>query len=332
MINLNTYKHINNQQSSYNNPNFNGVTEELGKKFTKTQQEVIAEFLKDPKSNWIAGDLPTSWKNKLIDKNEEEISKIIKDVFMLFRSAIKHLKPYNAKKGTLEYNQNRANLESSRLKEVSRFLTKGLRHFGILSDTNSVNLKKLKVTGKYINRGYVLKEKGINPSLERLFIKKFKKINPLSIESNTNGQYSEIAHGIYLNKNIKNEHIARFYWGDTKVGYMVTKYETPPKHISPIVKFKTSYKNETEFANDLLNQTGIKLEDVKSSGTPIGEYKNGEFYPAPKEITILGYLQTIFKDKGLYHYDLHNLNALIGTTKDNKPIVKITDIGGIAKI
>ncbi len=332
MITINHYKYTP-QQNNNNNINFRGVTKELSKKFTLCQEEVIDEFLKDPDANWIAGALPDSWLARLKGKSEEEIKNIVKKIFLVFRSAIKHLKPYNAQKGSKEYNQHRANLENRRIREASRFLTKGLRHFGILPETNSVNLKRLKVNGKFINRGYVLREKGKNPTLEKLFIKKFNKpINSLNPESTTNGQFSELSHGLYLNEHIKSEHMGKFFWGDTKVGYLATKYETPPKYISPIVKFKTSYKDEEEFAQDLLEQTGIKLEDIKRSETPIGKYKNGEFHPLPKECTILEYLQTIFKELGLYHFDLHSLNALIGTSKNGKPIVRITDIGGIEKI
>ena len=121
---------------------FQGATEEFSKRFIKTQKEIIDEFVKDPQSNWIAGNLPENWLAKLNGKPQDEKNKIIKNIFMIFRSAIKHLKPYDAQLGSNEYKQVKADLENKRIKEASRFLTKGLRHFGILSEKNSVILKK----------------------------------------------------------------------------------------------------------------------------------------------------------------------------------------------
>lgn len=323
--------YANKKINSNNKIHFTGATEEFSKRFIRTQKEIIDEFIKDPKSNWIAGNLPDSWLAKLTGKNPDEKDKIIKQIFLLFRAAIKHLKPYDAPINSKEYSQLKANLENKRIKEASEFLTKGLRHFGILSENNSVNFKRLKVKGQYIKRGYVLKEKGQNPTLERLFIKKFKKINPLSFECNTNGQYSEIAHGLFLNKNISSEYITKFHWGDTKAGYMATKYETAPKHSSPIVKFRQFYNNQKEFADDFLNKTGIKLYEVIDEDIAIGQIKKNKFHPYSKETLILKFLQRTLNKYGLRHNDLHNLNAIIGTTNDGKPIVKIIDIGGIVQ-
>lgn len=310
---------------------FQGATEEFSKRFITTQKDIINEFIKDPKSNWIAGNLPDNWLAKLTGKTQDQKDKIIKQIFMLFRAAIKHLKPYDAPIKSKEYRQLKANLENKRIKEASEFLTKGLRHFGILSENNSVNLKRLKVSGLYIKRGYVLKEKGQNPTLEKLFIKKFKKINPLSLECDTNGQYSEIAHGLFLNNNVPSEYITKFYWGDTKTGYMVTKYETAPKYSSPIVKFKKLYNNLDEFAKDFNKKTGIALYEVLDQDIIPGKIIKNKFEPYSKEILILNYLQKILNQYGLHHYDLHKLNAIIGTNDKGEPIVKIIDIGGIAK-
>ena len=323
--------YVDNNKQKHKQVAFKGVTEEFSKKFIRTQKEIIDEFIKDPKSNWIAGNLPESWLKKINCKNQDEKNKIIKNIFMIFRSAIKHLKPYDAQLGSNEYKQVKADLENKRIKEASRFLTKGLRHFGILSETNSVILKKLKVNGAYIKRGYVLKEKGNNPTLEKLFIKKFKRINPLSLECDRNGQYSEIAHGLFLNNNVPSEYITKFYWGDTKAGYMTSKYETTPRHISPIVNFKESYENIESFAKDFNEKTGIKLEDIIEQDIIPGTFMQNRFYPYSKETIILKFLQKILGNYGFHHSDLHNLNAIIGTSSKGKPIVKIVDIGGISK-
>lgn len=323
--------YANKKINSNNKIHFTGATEEFSKRFIRTQKEIIDEFIKDPKSNWIVGDLPDSWLAKLTGKTQDERNKIVKQIFLLFRAAIKHLKPYDAPINSKEYSKLKANLENKRIKEASAFLTKGLRHFGILPEGNSVNLKKLKVNGLYIKRGYVLKEKGGNPTLERLFIKKFRKINPLSRECDTNGQYSEIVHGLYLNKNVPSEYITKFYWGDTKTGYMATKYETPPKHSSPIVKFKKEYNNLQEFANDFYDKTGIELSEVIDQDITPGKFVKNKFHPYSKETLILNFLQKILNQHRLQHNDLHDFNAIIGQTQDGKPIVKIIDIGGITQ-
>lgn len=130
-------------------------------------------------------------------------------------------------------------------------MTKGLRKFGILPETNSVNLKRLKVTGGYTQRGYLLRETGKNVSLDKLFIKKFNNKDKLGgLDTNYNGRYSEIAHGLYLNKKIKSRFMGNFYWGDMKAGYMAEEYQTLPKGISPIVNFKRITKT---FENFLMN-------------------------------------------------------------------------------
>ena len=320
-----------------NNPNKNiafcGVTEVLSKKFISTQKEIVDEFLKDTQSNWVAGNLPPNWLFKINGKTEEERNCIIKKVFLLLRSAIKHLKPYNAPKTSKEYNQHKANLENKRLKEASEFLTKGLRHFGIIPETNSVSFKILKVKGNFTKRAYLLKEKGQSPSLEKLFIKSFKNINPISNNADYNGAYSELAHWLYLNDKTQCPYFSKIYWGDTKGKYIALEYETPPKHISPIVKFKKEYENIYEFAKDFYRQTNIELTDLIEKGINPGKInKNNKFEPNNKNELIISYLQEILKEYNLYHTDLHNENAIIGQTKTGQAIVKIVDIGGITQI
>ena len=134
---------------------------------------------------------------------------------LAFRAAIKHLKPYNAPEQSKEYSMRKVQLENKRVKEASHFLTKALRHFGILSETGSVNFKRRKVHGSYINRGYVLREKSENPTLEKLFIKTFKNYNKDTINANYNGTYAEMAHGLNINE-LNCKYISKIYWGDVK--------------------------------------------------------------------------------------------------------------------
>ena len=312
--------------------NFCGVTETFEKKFIKTQEEILREFEKDTQADWIAGSLPDGWYSKIKADTLLEKNVIAQKILLLFRAAIKHLKPYGVNKGKRGYKQNKHDLENKRIKEASVHLTKGLRHFGVLPETNSIRIKKLKVKGQYLKRGYLINERGQNPTLEKLFLKLFKKRNSFSYEYNNNGVLAETAHGLFLTKNINSEYISKFYWGDAKVGYLTSEYATLPKHISPIVKFKNTYENIEEFKTDFFEKTGIKLDEIIEAGINPGiSHPNKQFEPTTKEALIIEYLQTILRENGLHHMDLHNFNAIIGSTKEGKPIVKIVDIGGIVE-
>ena len=316
-----------------NSVSFCGVTEELSKKFTKTQKEVIDEFVKDSASNWIAGNLPKGWLDKISYLPIEKQKEVQQEIFLLFRAAIKHLKPYCAPKGSPEYNQHRADLENKRLKEASQFLTKGLRKFGILPETNSVNFKRLKVQGSYTKRAYLLREKGKNPTLDKLFIKKFNdKYKRNGLDTNYNGPFSEIAHGLYLNKKLKSRFMCDIYWGDMEAGYMAAEYQTLPLKKSPVIKFKKTYASIKSFFDELYDKTNIKMNELTKYGIKAGKNTPDGFHPNSKEDIILGFLQAVLKSHGLYHNDLHNMNAIIGSTAKHKPIVKLVDVGGLSEI
>ncbi len=310
---------------------FTGATDIFAKNFIETQKEIEEIFLKDPESNWIAGSLPDGWLKKLSNLPEKIQKDTIKKIFLAFRAAIKHIKPYNTPEISKKFNQNRKNLENKRLKESSHFLTKALRHFGIIPETNSVNFKQRKVKGRYINRGYVLSEKGQNPTLERLFIKIFRKNIPDSIDANYNGVKAETAHWLNLNE-LKCKYISKIYWGDIKGNYMASEYATPPKYISPIVHFKPIYETLQDFYYDFQNQTGIDVTElIYRNITPGKTNPKGKYVPKSKEEIIIGYLQSELEKAGLRHLDLHKDNAVIGTDENGKAIVKIIDIGGVVK-
>ena len=310
---------------------FTGATDIFTKHFIETQKEIEEIFIKDPESNWIAGSLPAGWIKKLENYPAETKNEIIKKIFLAFRAAVKHLKPYNAPARSKEFNQQKRNLENRRIKEASHFLTKALRHFGIIPETNSVNLKRRKVTGRYIDRGYVLREKGKNPSLEKLFIKKFRDSIPDSIEADYNGVKAETAHWLNLNK-LNCKYISKLYWGDIKGNYITSEYATPPRHISPIVRFKSSYQTLQDFYYDFQKQTGIDVTELIDRNINPGKTNpKGRYVPKSKEEIIIGYLQSELEKAGLRHLDLHKDNAVIGTDENGKAIVKIIDIGGVVK-
>lgn len=323
---------LKNSASECQKVSFMGTTEIFRRSFLQTQKEISDVFAKFPEDDGVAGALPANWLAKIAHKSPEEQKNIISKVFKAFRAAVKHFRPYNAPQRPKKlYSQHKANLENKRIKEASLFLTKALRHFGILSAENSVYFKRRKVYGNYINRGYVLKEKGNAPTLEKLFIKSFRKLNPKRPDANFNGKEAETAHWIYVNKiNCKN--ISKFYWGDVKGAYIATEYETPPKYSSPIVQLKKYYKSLDAFGVDFERQTGLSLNDLLSRGIKPGKINSkGLFVPKSKEDLIMGYLHTELNNVGLMHYDLHKDNAVIGTDKNGKPIVKIIDIGGLMK-
>ena len=314
-----------------NKPAFTGAADIFAKKFIETQKEINEIFLKTPEDNWIAGSLPQGWLEKLLKYPEETRNFVIQKIFLAFRAAVKHLKPYNAPKSSKEFNQQRQNLENRRIKESSEFLTKALRHFGVIPETNSVNFKRRKVFGKYINRGYVLREKGQNPTLEKLFIKTFKKTNPDTIEANYNGVKAETAHWLNINQ-LNCKYISKIYWGDIKGNFIASEYATPPKYISPIVHFKSTYKTLQDFYYDFQKQTGIDVTElINRNITPGKTNSKGLYVPRPKEEIITGYLQSELEKAGLRHLDLHKDNAVIGTDEHGKALVKIIDIGGVVK-
>ena len=310
---------------------FTGATEVFKKNFLNTYEDILDVFAKNPQDDGVAGTLPTNWMARISSYPDDEKNIIIRKVYGAFRAAVKHFHPYNARKNSSSYSQHKANLENRRIKEASLFLTKALRHFGILPEGNSVIFKRRKVYGNYINRGYLLREKGQNPTLEKLFIKSFKPLNSLRYDANFNGKSAETAHWLYLNElNCKN--ISKIYWGDTKAAYIATEYETPPKYCSPIVQLKKSYNSLNDFGKDFERQTGLSLDDLLSRNIVPGRInRKGRFEPKSKEDLIMGYLHTELNNAGLMHSDLHKDNAVIGTDKDGKPIVKIIDIGGVMK-
>lgn len=308
---------------------FSGATEIFKKEFIRTQKEISDIFVKDPNCDGIAGTLPTNWLARIQANTEEEKQEIIKKVLHAFRAAVKHLHPYNAPKKA--FIQERADLENKRIKEASQYLTKSLRHFGILPEDGSVNFKKLKVHGNYMNRGYVLREKSKNPTLEKLFIKTFKHINPILVDADYNGKYAETAHWININEH-NCKYFSKFYWGDIKGNFMASEYVVPPKYSSPIVRFKKSYETLQDFAKDFLKQTGIQITELISRGIRPGKTNHkGVFIPKDKVDLIREYLQSELDAAGLFHGDLHKDNAIIGTDENGKAIVKIIDIGGIIK-
>lgn len=313
------------------NVSFTGAGDVFRKTFVATQKEIADVFEKDVMSDGIAGSLPKNWLGKIKAKSGNCSDDNVRGVFQAFRAAVKHLKPYNAPLKSKEYSKHRADLENKRIKESSEYLTKALRHFGVLDDGNSIYFKRRKVQGSYIDRGYVLVERGKNPSLEKLFIKIFKKLNPELIEANFNGKYAETAHGLNLNE-LNCRYISKVYWGDMKGGFMATEYESPPKFSSPIVHFKKSYETLQDFAKDFFTQTGIEITELISRGIRPGKTnRQSRFEPYPKGDLIIGYLQSELEKVGLYHGDLHKDNAIIGTDEKGRAIVKIVDIGGVMK-
>jgi len=311
-------------------PSFCGVTDVFRKTYVRTQSEIIDAFQKDQKSDGIAGELPPYWLAKLSNRTAEEKEIIIPQILKAFRAAINHLKPYMVDKKSKIYQERCAQNENRRVKEASRYLTKALRHFGILSDTNEVRFHKLKATGSYTKRTYTITEKGVMPSLERLFIKIFKPLSINSAYADVHGKYAELAHGLFINSKLPNKHIVKIFWGDTKANYLAAEYVCPPKRISPIVQLKKSYATLNDFAADLFRQTGIQIKDLNNRGVGFGKFsfKDGRFYPYDKDHIVAKLIDSILADAKFSHSDLHDQNAIIGNN-NGFAILKLIDIGGI---
>lgn len=307
-------------------PSFCGVTDVLRKTYIRTYDEIVDEFKKDKAADGIAGDLPPYWLAKLSGYSVEEREIVAKKIMKAFRAAVKHLKPYLSKPSDKEYRVGKVYAENRRVKEASAYLTKVLRHFGVLTDTNTVYFHKLKSTGSFTKRTYALTEKGINPTLERLFVKIFRN---QTAQRDYHGKYAELAHGLFLNNNSNSRHLMQLYWGDTKAGFLASEYLVPPRHVGPIVKLKKSYKNIEAFSEDFFKQTGIQLKELQDRNIYIGKVAaDGTFTPASKDTIIEGLISSILKDINLLHTDLHDQNAIIGS-KNGRALLKLIDIGGI---
>ncbi len=184
------------------NISFQGLTGNLGKKAYANTGEIKEEVEKYPKSNGVAGSIPSDWVNK-IPKGErrEKIKQLYKD----FDKAVDELR--------------NKDFSLRAQKETSVKLTAAMHEAGILSNEENINLKYLD-EGDY-GRVYLI-ESNNNEQNNRFVIKIFRKKVRHDKSHNT---HIEINKGMYWQKQFgKETDRTNFYFGDIESGYMITQY------------------------------------------------------------------------------------------------------------
>ena len=174
------------------NIHFAGLTRTLSRNYFATLPEIQDVFTKHQKADNIAGSLPYSWIKSIQHNPKPERDEAIKSVYSAMRRIFGK---YITEKPT-----------KNELKDYSKILTHTLRKAGIIPDGNIVIINKRKVSGSTVSGIYTIHEKGKNPTLEKVLIKKYREgISKRRL--NTEGAAAETALGLHLNKRICDRHI-----------------------------------------------------------------------------------------------------------------------------
>ena len=271
------------------NIHFAGLTRTLSRNYFATLPEIQDVFTKHQKADNIAGSLPYSWIKSIQHNPKPERDEAIKSVYSAMRRIFGK---YITEKPT-----------KNELKDYSKILTHTLRKAGIIPDGNIVIINKRKVSGSTVSGIYTIHEKGKNPTLEKVLIKKYREgISKRRL--NTEGAAAETALGLHLNKRICDRHILKFLWGDINAGYTASHYEVSPQNVK--IPKKLSLFAEQEDKEKFFK----KLMKLTNDFTDI---------------------RKILAKYGFKHYDFHDENILITRDKKGNLITKLIDIGRIDK-
>lgn len=278
---------INANQKS-NQIQFKGLTRTLSRKYFGTLQDIQDVFTKNPNANDIAGSLPYTWLQPIQHKSKQERAQAIKSVYSAMRRIFGEYIHENPPK--------------TELKDYSRILTHTLRKAGIIPESNIVIIRKRKVDGSTISGIYTIHEKGKNPTLEKILIKKYKKLS--KSRQNSEGVMPETALGLHLNKLACDRHILKILWGDAKAGYTASIYEVSPKNVKIPKKLSlfSDQKDKEKFFKKLMMIT----QDFTDIRKILAKY-------------------------GFKHCDFHDENILITRDKKGNLLTKLIDIGRIEK-
>ena len=293
-----------------------GITRKLSRNYYSTQQEIVDLFNNHPQKNGIAGQLSKSGIENLNNsKFSQNKNEIINNIYQQFASIIE--------------------LASTNVKVASKKLTELLQNNGLLADYQSYRIREIDTNGSVIDNAFVLK--GVN-GVEDLFIKKFVDFSTSSPSlykwwTQRDGKFIELARAMQLNHQLKDRHIMRTYWGDTKNGYMVSEYVKPFKNFDSFVQIKDCYNTENELILDLEKKYGFKYSELKKNNVQIGYKNNNKFYSYPEEIIIYNYFSKLLNKLNLVHHDLRNNpdNYIVTIDKNGTPLLKLIDFGGITR-
>ncbi len=204
------------QNKNLINPNFKGLSKDLGKKLYEDATTISQASYKHPKSQGVAGNLPPSWiQNIPKSERKEKINKLYSDMSRI---------PDILRKG--EFSDRAA-------KKASKKLTKALIEASIIDKKTKLELKKL---GRG-SAGYGYLIEGM-PTGEKFVIKIYHSFDPNNRQTGPN---IEINRAIYWKKNAgSNNQRVKFYFGDIDSGYMVTKFvdentKPPKKFVNPLL-------------------------------------------------------------------------------------------------
>ena len=139
----------------------------------------------------------------------------------------------------------------------------------------------------------------------------------------------ELARAFQCKNKIKDRHIMRTFWGDTKNGYMVSEYL---KKDESSINIQEVYQNQEDLIKDLNKKYGIRNNEIKKYDVKIGYEYDGKFYSYPEDLIIYNFFSQMFQKFGLVHHDIYcNMENFITTVdKSCNRIIKLIDFGEIS--
>lgn len=267
-------------------PQFSGLTRTLSKNYFATFEEIKDVFEKHPKADGIAGSLPYSWIKNIQHKPKAFRDSAIKEVYQTFRDIF-------------------TEPEIKSLKEKSKILTKALHKAEILPESNIVIIKSRKLDGRTISGVFTIHEKGKNPALEPVFIKKFKDKEQRAFRKDYDGLYPETALGLHFNKLMADRHIWKFFWSDVKAGYIASHYDAQPQNVK--------IPRHLMLSSDEIDKENYFKKLMKITG----DYTD---------------IRKILAKYGFIHRDYHDENIVITRDKKGNLITRLIDLGRITRI
>lgn len=265
-------------------PQFSGLTRALSKSYFATFEEIKDVFEKHPKADGIAGSLPYSWIKNIQHQPKDFRDTVIKEVYAVMREIFS---------------------APDELKQKSKYLTDVLHKTGILPESSIMIIKKRKLDGSTISGVFTIHEKGKNPTLEPVFIKKFLAPEPKSFRKDYNGLYPETALGLHFNKLMADRHIWKFFWSDVKAGYIASHYDAQPQNVK--------IPRHLMLSSDEIDKENYFKKLMKITG----DYTD---------------IRKILAKYGFIHQDYHDENIVITRDKKGNLITRLIDLGRITRL
>lgn len=264
---------------------FQGLTDQLKKRIL-SRSEILELINKYPKSNGCVGSIPGEWEEKIKIKFSlpgKEHSETVKAFYKELGKIISDLRESKEIDGSIE--------------NTSIQINQLMQKVGILSENEKVNIKKLGSGG--FGTGYKL---GVENDPNQYVIKFFHEINK---NNEIHGNHVEANRGIFVrnyaqepnesNGNLaNNSQFARFFFGDTKSGYILEQHigdnKQPPNNIINPELFGIRLYDSSPTANGInsingynIEYGGMKITSPFLSTNSIARKIFEEIYKSPKE-------------------------------------------------